>query len=80
MVKATLKVIRRKQYARIANRYERKVLSTPIPPRETKTDKQHHGDTRSLWIRSCDAISDFKRKVFRLARHMGSFKVRRKES
>ena len=54
------------QYRRIATNYERKVLRTFLQ-KETKANKALHRDIRSLWVRSCDAISDLKREVSRLA-------------
>lgn len=36
---------------------------------ETKTDLTHiHNYARSLWVRSCDALSDLGRKIRRLGR------------
>lgn len=31
---------------------------------------------RSLWVRTCDTLSDFKRKIFRLGSRTDRFKVR----
>lgn len=43
---------------------------------ETKKDITHiHNYASSLWVRSCDAISNIGRKVHRLARHTNRIKV-----
>lgn len=43
---------------------------------ETKTDLTHiRNHTRDLWVRTCDALSDIRRKISRLGRRTGSAAV-----
>lgn len=45
--------------------------------KQTKTQRTYiHHYARSLWVRTCDTLSDFKRKVFRLGSRTDRFKVR----